>query len=163
VRTSDALAARIRAAFGPISPYGFRLNAVTVDGRRVSEPSAYAGLLTPPAGAIPSSQAGRHAADWVRVDLSTARPTPWTPGRVTVMYDPVMRAVSTGGSRWAALPAPLADRIEGAAGLATGGGRSTVSTTWMIAAATLLTALFAAGSAELVRRSRGGLRREARS
>jgi hypothetical protein len=162
VRTSDALAARIREATGGLSTYRFQLNEVTVDGRRVAGPASYAGLLSLPAGTISSSEADKHAADWVRLDLSSARVTPWTPGPVTVMYDPELRAVSTGSTRWSALSAPMADRIEAAAGIAASREGSSLPSMWVLAAVAVFPGILAIGSAELIRRSRGGVRREAR-
>ena len=120
--TPPALARALSEASVGLEPMRPHITRVEVDGAAVDDPAAYAALMEPLDGTPQlASDAFENYATWVTIDLTTDRPTPWTPAAtVQVIYDPTLGLVRVGSDGWSHAPGELGGRIESDAGIAPG-------------------------------------------
>jgi hypothetical protein len=136
-------AAQLRPATGRVRPFlPPTPSGVLVDGRRAAAPAGYLDVYRRlPKAEFPSEEDG-----WLRIELRSARPSPWTGPGHDLEYLPSQRVLFRDGE-WVQAPASLADRLESDAGLRSGGW------SWWPLAAALAAAATAALAALALRRT----------
>jgi hypothetical protein len=144
-------AAQVRPATSRVRPFPRpRLSGVLVDGRSVASPAGYLDVYRRlPKAEFPSEEGG-----WLRIELRSARPSPWTGPGHDLEYLPSQRVLFRDGE-WVQAPASLADRLESDAGLRSG------SWSWWPLSAALAAAATAALAALALRRTLRARRRAA--
>jgi hypothetical protein len=139
----DAAAEQV-AAYRPV------ITSVTVDGKRRSDPAAYAALYHGQPAPVPPSSIWETRGYVIQFGFS--RTTPWSLGWTSGMsYYPRYRVVTRAG-RWSHVSAALDRRIRtgsAEARAASGGGHG-----WPVAAAAVVVIAAAAGAGRRLRRTR---------
>jgi hypothetical protein len=145
-------AALLRSTAARVRPFPRpRLGGVLVGGRPARSPAAYLDLYR----RLPRATFPPQASGWLRIELRSSRPSPWTGAGHEVEYLPSGHVLFRDGE-WVRAPEALSSRIEGDAGLASGG-----SSPWRTVAIGVAAAVVAALVALALRRTIVARRRTA--